>query len=101
MLKVFPDSAPDGVDKSLELAQALAKKGFESLPDDKDISLVLYFMLVLLPAEQDGNLWESSCKQNSVWARDTSGGKVIFALLKEIVTLQVSFISINVQEPSF
>ena len=56
MLGVLPDSAPDGVNKSLRLAQALAKKGLESLPADKDVSLILYFMLVLLPSEQGGIL---------------------------------------------
>ena len=87
MLRVFPDSVPDGVDKSLGLAQALAKESLESLPADRDVSLVLYLTLVLLPLEQSGILQEGSCKQNSVWARDTGGGKVIFILLEETVTL--------------
>ena len=51
MLGVLPDSTSDGVNKSLGFAQALAKEGFESLPADKDVSLVLYLTLVLLPAE--------------------------------------------------
>ena len=55
MLGILPDSAPDGVDKNLRLAQALAKQGFESLPADKDVSLVFYLTLVLLPSEQ-GNI---------------------------------------------
>ena len=58
-------------------------------------------MLVLLPAEQGGIFQEGSCKRNLVWAFSTRGGKVIFALLEEIVTLQVSFIPINVRESSF
>ena len=66
MLGVLPDSAPDGVDKSLKLAQALAKEGFESLPADRDVSLVLYLTLVLLPAEQGSVLQEDSCKRDSV-----------------------------------
>ena len=53
-------------------------------------------MLVLLPVEQSGILQEGSLKRNLVWARGTDGGKVIFALLEEIVTLQVSFTPINV-----
>ena len=56
MLEVFPDSAPDGVDKSLKLAQTLAKEGLKSLSADKDVSLVLYLTLVLLPSEQGGIL---------------------------------------------
>ena len=96
MLEVFSDSAPDGFDKSLGFALDLAKKSLESFPADKDISLLLYIMLVLLPAEQSNIVQESSCKRNSVWAFGTGCGKVVFALQKEIVTLQVSFILINV-----
>ena len=54
MLKILLDSIPDGVDKSLGFAQTLAKEGLESLPADKNVSLVLYLTLVLLPAEQYG-----------------------------------------------
>ena len=101
MLRVLPNSAPNGVDESLELAQALAKKGLESLPGSRDVSLVLYLTLMFLLLEQDGILQESSRKRNSVWAHGTGSGKVIFALLEKIITLQVSFIPINVWEPSF
>ena len=66
MLGVLPDSAPDGINKSLGLAQALAKEDLESLPADRDVSLVLYLTLVLLPAEQGGILQEDSCKRNLV-----------------------------------
>ena len=101
MLGVLPDSAPDGIDKSLRLAQALAKEGFKSLPANRYVSLVLYLMLMLLQLEQNGIFQEGSGKQNSVWACGTGGDKVIFALLEEIVTLQMSFIPINVQESNF
>ena len=101
MLGVLPNSAPDGVDKSLALAQALAKEGLESFPADKTVSLVLYFTLVLLPSEQGGILQQGSRKQNSVWAHGTGNGEGIFALLEEIVPLQVSFTLINVRKPSF
>ena len=101
MLGVFPDSTPDGINKSLKFAQALAKQGFESLSADEDVNFALYLTPVLLPAEQGGIFQKDSCKQNLVWAHGTGGGKVIFALLEEIVTLQVSFTPINVWEPSF
>ena len=96
MLGVLPDSSPDDVNKSLGFAQALAKKGLKSFPVDKDINLVLYLMLILLPAGQGSIVQKGSCKQNSVLARGTSSSKVIFVLLKEIITLQVSFTPINV-----
>ena len=101
MLRIFPNSAPNGVNESLVFAQALAKQGLKSLLANRDITLVLYLMLVLLPAEQGGVFQKNSCKQNSVWAHDTSDGKVIFALLEKIVILQVNFTLINVWEPSF
>ena len=66
MLGVLPDSVPDNVDKSLGLAQALAKEGLKSLLADRDISLVLYLTLVLLPSEQGGILQKGSRKRNSV-----------------------------------
>ena len=96
MLGVLSNSALDGINKSLGLAQALAKEGLEFLLADRDVSLVLYFTLVLLPLEQGGILQDNSRKRNSVQARSTGGGKVIFALLEEIVTLQVSFTLIHV-----
>ena len=101
MLGVFPDSAPDSVDKSLKLAQPLAKEDLKSLTVNTDVSLVFYLTLVLLPSEQSGIFQKNSRKRNFVQACGTGGGKVIFALLEEIVTLQVSITLINVWEPSF
>ena len=87
MLRVLPDSAPDSVNKSLKFAQTLIKKSLESLSADSDVSLVLYFTLVLLLTEQGSIFQEGNCKQNLVWARGTGYSKVIFALLEEIVIL--------------
>ena len=87
MLEVFPDSALDGVNKSLKFAQTLTKESLESLPADRDVSLIFYLTLILLPAEENGILQEDSHKPNSVWARGINGGKVIFILLEKIVTL--------------
>ena len=101
MLGVFLDSVPDSVNENLGFAQALAKKGLKSLSADRNVSLVLYFTLVLLPLEQGDILLEDSRKQNSVRAYGTGGSKVIFTLLEDIVTLQMSFTLINVREPSF
>ena len=56
---------------------------------------------MLLPLEQGDIFQEGSRKRNSVWARGTGNGEVIFALLEEILTLQVSFTPLNVWESSF
>ena len=87
MLGVLPDSISDNVNKSLGFARALATKGLKSLPADRNSSLVLYLILVLLLAEHGGDFEEDSHIRNSVWACGTGGGKVIFAQLDEIVTL--------------
>ena len=55
MLRVLFDSTPDGIDKSLGFAQALAKEGLELFLANRDVSLILYLMLVLMLAEQDVN----------------------------------------------
>ena len=87
MLQVFFKSAPDGINESLGFAQALTKKDLESFSADKNVNLVFYLTLVLLPAKQGGIVQENSCKQNLVWACGTGCGQVIFALLKEIIIL--------------
>ena len=79
----------------------MAKEGLESLSADRDVNLVLYLTLVLLLLEKGDIFQEGGCKCNSVQARGTGNGEVIFALLEEIVTLQVSFTLINIREPSF
>ena len=66
MLEVLPDSAPDGIVESLGLAQALAKEGLKFLLAHRDVGLVLYLMLVLLPSEQGGILQEDSRKRSLV-----------------------------------
>ena len=96
MLEVLPNSDLDGVNESLGIVQALAKKSLESFPADRDVSLVFYLTLVLLPPEQGGICQKDSRKRNSVWVCGTGCGKVVFALLEEIVTPQVSFTPINV-----
>ena len=101
MLEVLLDSTPDGVDKSLGFAQALTKKSLKSFSANKNVSLVLYLTLVLLPAEQGEIFQKDSRKQNLVQACGTGDGKMIFALLEEIITLQVRFTPINVWEPNF
>ena len=101
MLGVLSDSALDSVNENLGLAQVLAKEGLESLPADRNVGLVFYLMLVLLPSEQDSIFQEDSHKRNLIQTHDTGGGKVIFALLEKIIILQVSFTLINVRKPSF
>ena len=66
MLKDFPGSAPDGVDKSLKFAQALTKESLKSFSANRDVRLVFYLTLVSLLAEQGGIFQKGSRKQNLV-----------------------------------
>ena len=101
MLGVLPHVVSDYIDKGLGLAQASIKKGFKFFLDGEDVCLVFYLTLIMLPAEQGGIFWKSSCKQNSVWPRYTGGGKVVFALLEEIITLYVGLTLIHIRETCF
>ena len=56
MLGVFPNSALDGIKENLVFPQALTKENLESFLADRDVSLVFYPILVLLPAKQCGIL---------------------------------------------
>ena len=51
MLGVFPNGAPDSVNKGTGLTQALAKQGFESLLGAKNASLIFYLLPELLQAK--------------------------------------------------
>ena len=66
MLGVLFYSAPDGINKSLGFAQALAKESLELFSAHRDVSLVLYLTRVLLSLEQSGIFQEASRKQNLV-----------------------------------
>ena len=55
-------------------------------------------MLTLLSVKKSGVFQENDCKQNLVWPCGTSGGKVIFALLKEIIIFHLSLILVDVWE---
>ena len=61
-MEILPDSAIDGVNKSLGFVQTLTKESFESFLVDRDVSLVFYFMLVLLPAEP-GNIFQKDSRK--------------------------------------
>ena len=51
MLEVFLNRSPNGVNQGLKLIQTLAKKGFEFFLDDRNVNLIVYLLLVLLPVK--------------------------------------------------
>ena len=95
MLGVLPNSAPNDVDKRLQLTQALTKEDLEFLPGNGDVNLILHLFLVLLPAKQDGIFEENDGKWYPILTLGPGGGKMVFTLLEEIIVLQVSFTPIH------
>lgn len=73
----------------------MTKQGLKFLSDNGDVCLVLYLILVLLLAEWSGVFQEGSRKQNLVQSRGSGGGKVVFALLEEIVALHMGLTPVN------
>ena len=76
----------------------MTKEGLESFSDNKNVSLIFYLTLVMLPAKQDNIFQKDNYKQNSVWPYGTSNGKIIFALSEDIITFHVSLILVNIWE---
>ena len=95
-MEIFPNSAPDDIDKGLGLIQALAKKGFEFLLDDKNVGFILHFPLVLLLAKQGGIFKEGDGKWHLILTFGLSDGKMVLILQKKVIVLQVSFSPIYV-----
>ena len=87
MLRAFSNIAPNGVNKSLGLTQALAKKSLEFLPGDGDVSFIFNLPLVLLPANQSGILKECSGKWHPILTLGLDGGKIVLTLLEEVIAL--------------
>ena len=99
MLGVFSNSALDGINKDLRLTQALTKEDLEFFSGDRDVSLILYLPLMLLPVKQDGILEESGGKLHLILTLGPGGGKMVLTLLEEVIALQISFTPIHVREP--
>lgn len=74
---------------------------FEFFSGDRDFILVFYLALILLPAEQGFIPEERGCKRYFVLAYGTSGCKMVLALLKEIIVIQVGLTPVNVWKASF
>ena len=100
MLTVFLNSTPDGINKNLGFAQTLTKKSLTKFfLSDRDIDLIFYLLLILLPAKQGHILKEASYKKYPVLIFGTSDCKMVFVLLKEVIILQLRFIVVDVCEP--
>ena len=98
ILKVFSDNIPDSVEEGLRLTQALTKEDLEFLLGDKYVNLILHFLLLLLLVKKSGNLEECSNKWYWLLTFGPGGSKIVLILLKEVISFQVSFNLIYIQE---
>ena len=56
MLRVLSDNTLDSINKNLKFAQTFMKEGFEFFSSDKNIGLIVYLTLILLPAKKCNDL---------------------------------------------
>ena len=96
MLGVFPNSAPDRVNKGLGLTPGSTKEGLEFFPDDKNVSLILHLLLVLLLAKHRAILDDDSSKWQPILTLGPGDGKMVLTLLEKVIALQVSFTPLHV-----
>ena len=91
------DLGPVTIHKGSGISYVLTKEGLEFLPGDVDCAFSLMLPLVLLLTEVDAVLKEGCCKENAVGAFGSSGGKVIFTLLTEVIVFFVRLTIIDVR----
>ena len=70
----------------------LIKKGLKLLPSDRDVNFIIYVSLILLPLEQGSFPKKSDGKEYPVVFFGRGGGKRVFVLLTEVITLHISLI---------
>ena len=68
----------------------------EFLLGDRDVRLILYLLIVLLPAKQGGILEEGGGKWDPILTLSPGNRKMVLILLEEIIALQISFTLIYV-----
>ena len=97
-MEVLSNNASDGINKSLELTQALAKKDLKFFLDNGDVDLIFNFPRILLLAKQGNILKEFGGKWHPVLTLGLGDSKMVLTLLEEVITLQVSFTPIYVRK---
>lgn len=90
VLTILPNFIPDDIYKRLKGFQNFLKKG-SKITSEKEIFVCLIPQLVLVPAKADPAIKERSDKRYLIGLNGTSGSKIIFTLLAEIVILYLRF----------
>ena len=93
--------SPVAVYKNSGVFQASAKKRFEPILGDQSNAVGVLLSPVLLSANIDSVLKERCVKKNLVSPLSSSGGKVVFTLLTEVVALHIRLFAIYAWKTSF
>ena len=75
----------------------MTKKGLELFLNDRDCTLGLMLLLVLLSTEVDAITQEKCCNKNAAGAFGPGGGKIIFIFLAEVIAFHVRLTTIDVR----
>ena len=97
MLGVPLDLFPAAVHKGLEVTQAPVKECLELVPRDRDRSVCVMSLLVLLPAEANPVPEEGRGKRNLGRLHSSSDSKVVLALLPEVVAVYMGLPAVYVR----
>ena len=77
------------------------KKCLELVPRNQNRTFTFYLPFILLPTKVDIVSQKKGCKQNLVYSGGFAGGKIVFALLTEVITFHVRPTVVNVQSLGF
>ena len=97
VLRVPLELSPVGVHKGLRVTQALSEKCLELVLRDRDRGFGVMSPLVLLPAEADLVPQEGRGKGNLSRSRGSSGSKIVFTLLTEVIAVHVGLSAVYVR----
>ena len=73
------------------------KDSLKLLLNDRNSTFSLMLLFVLLPTEVDAVTQKGCCKGNAIGALGSNSGKVILALLAEVITFYIGLTTIDVK----
>ena len=73
------------------------EKHFKLVSRNWNQTFTFYLPFILLSTKVDVVSQKKGCKRNLVWSGGSAGGKMVFALLTEVITFHVRPIAVDVQ----
>ena len=99
VLRISFDLCPIDIYKGLVIFKTLPKKRFKLVLGDWNRAILLPF--ILLPSEVNTVIKKRCSKRYAIRAFSSSGSKMVFTLLTQVVAFHVGLTTIHVWEPSF